>query len=195
MQLTPTPSTRPTGRGLGRRVADIVMSNRPDEVEGDPGPIIAGPLVLPFEAVPVPMLIADPAGDVMAANVRWVQLSGLSTTASLGGGWLSVLTQDSGSKLRADVRRVADHRTGATVDYSCRAAPGQRWRWWLQPYERAGERLVCIAVADINDHQKRKARPCPQADLRSTLAGLPDLFDELDEILGSIDRLARSKRL
>jgi PAS domain S-box-containing protein len=213
VQLTPTPTTRPTGRGLGRRVADIVTSTELAEGEGDPGPIIAGPAVVPFEAVPVAMLIADPAGETMAVNVKWVQLSGLSTMTSLGNGWLGVVSPENRSKLRADVRRVANTGSSATVDYQLHSAPGRWWRWWLEAYGPAGERLVGIAVADISDRHKRSGRSCPSGtseqaepapkgsqsavpvDVRAALAVLPDLFDGLDEVLTSIQQLARSGRI
>jgi hypothetical protein len=56
-------------------VADIVTDTELPDGDTRPGPIIAGPAVVPFEAVPVAMLIADPAGEALAVNLKWVQLS------------------------------------------------------------------------------------------------------------------------
>jgi PAS domain S-box-containing protein len=196
---------------LGRRVADIVTDTELTEGEGRPEAIIAGPAVVPFEAVPVAMLIADPAGEALGVNMKWVELSGISTMASLGSGWLEAVSPDWRSKLRADVRRVATVGTGLAVDYP-RWSPTGRWtRWWLQAYERAGERLVGIAAADIAEHHKRAGRSCHSAPDHRTapgsgvgrlpagavtvLAELPDVLDDLDTVLRRIGDLASRGRL
>jgi hypothetical protein len=105
---------------------------------------------------------------------------------------------------------VAITGAGSTVDYPWRSVPGRWTRWWLQPYDRAGERLVGIAVAEIAEHHKRSGRSCqPHPDQRPAprppasrippgmgplLAELPVLCDHLESLLAPLDRLARTGR-
>ncbi|MGC8514134.1 MAG: hypothetical protein ACP5P1_14040 [Acidimicrobiales bacterium] len=78
-------------RGLGRRVAEIVEGHTGREPGGANQSLVSVPSVVPFEVVPVAMLLADSQAQVVAANARWSEWSGLAVEDSLGSGWSSAL--------------------------------------------------------------------------------------------------------
>jgi hypothetical protein len=135
------------------------------------------------------MLIADSSAEVLAVNTKWLQLSGLSTISSLGVGWLSVLDSEAGSRLLADVRRVAASGSDATGDYQWTSAPGRWTRWWLAPYGWAGQKLVGIAVAEVDTDQHL------DPGLDDLLGELPALFRNLEALLVTLDQLSVEGRI
>jgi diguanylate cyclase (GGDEF)-like protein len=111
-----------------------------------------------LEVVPFAMLIADGAAQVLAVNGRWMELSGLGRSNSLGPGWLSVLEPDTRSRLREEVLRVAREGVSATVDHQIGVPPHSRWvRWWISRHELEGTPLVAIGAADVDDDYARQA--------------------------------------
>jgi hypothetical protein len=154
--------------------------------EAAPRAILGGPAVVPFEIVPLAMLIADSSAEVLAVNTKWLQLSGLSTISSLGAGWLNVLDSESSSRLLADVRRVAASGSDATADYQWTSSPGRYTRWWLAPYGWAGQKMVGIAVAEVDTDQHPDVEP----GLDELLGELPALFRNLEALLTTLVQLA-----
>jgi diguanylate cyclase (GGDEF)-like protein/PAS domain S-box-containing protein len=111
-----------------------------------------------LEVVPFAMLIADASGQALAVNGKWLDLSGLGRSNSLGAGWLSVLDPDTRHRLREDVVRVAAGEDGHTIDYQMGSELHRRWaRWWISRHELDGLPLVAIAVADVDDDYSRQA--------------------------------------
>ena len=114
--------------------------------------------VAALEVVPFAMLIADATGQALAVNGKWMDLSGLGRSNSLGAGWLSVLDPETRHRLREDVVRAAADGEGATVDYQMGAELHRRWaRWWISRHELDGLPLVAIGVADVDDDYARQA--------------------------------------
>jgi diguanylate cyclase (GGDEF)-like protein len=110
-----------------------------------------------LEVVPFAMLIADGSAHALAVNQKWLELSGLNKSASLGFGWLSVLDPDSRARLREDALRVAAGGGLATADYQLGGETLGRWtRWWVSRHELDGMPLLAIAIADVHeDHTKQ----------------------------------------
>jgi diguanylate cyclase (GGDEF)-like protein/PAS domain S-box-containing protein len=103
------------------------------------------------------MLITDGAGGALAVNTKWMELSGLGRSESLGQGWLDALNSEVRYRLREDVLRVAGTGDGTTVDYQLDSATGRRWaRWWVSRHELDGIPLVAVAAADIEDDYARQ---------------------------------------
>lgn len=136
--------------GLGRRVADIVGGG-PDGADpcDAPGGLLTGPVVVAMDVVPFPMLIADSTGRALATNQRWLDLSGLERHGSMGYGWLSVLRPEDRLALRSQVERVAAGDPDLRADYAWLPGGGGRATWCLASHQRAGERVVGIAVGSV----------------------------------------------
>jgi PAS domain-containing protein len=187
-----------------------VSGTNPTFSRDTPWPLVAGPAVVPFDAVPFAMLIVDPAAEVVALNTKWLQLSGLTRAASFGSGWLSILPPASRSEVRIGVRAVATTGASATAEYRVGAA-GRRTRWWLTSYERVSEGLVSIAVADSAPADPAVTEP-PRADpavsdaaaasgsepegdrlCDELLAALPTFFHRLEAVLATLGELVHER--
>ncbi|HET6963334.1 MAG TPA: PAS domain-containing protein [Acidimicrobiales bacterium] len=127
-------------------MADIVGSPGGAAPSDAPGGLLTGPVVVPMDVVPFPMLVADSAGRALASNQRWRDLSGLGGDGSMGYGWLSVLRPEDRLALRSQVERVAAGDPDLRADYVWLPGGGGRATWWLASHQRAGERVVGIGV-------------------------------------------------
>lgn len=179
----------PRRTGLGRRVADIVGGGDPlldPEAQGGPA-VLGGPVVVPLEMVPFPMLVADCAGQVLATNRRWADLSGLAPPASLGYGWTGVLGPADRYLIETEVERVAADGEATRIELGWEATSSTfgftRSTWWIAPHAGAGERLVGIAVALDAPGAALRADRDPLA------AEIPELLRSLDALMGTLDRL------
>ena len=147
-----------------------------------------------LEVVPFAMLIADGTGQVLAVNGKWIDLSGLGRTNSLGAGWLSVLDPDTRHRLREDVARVAAGGDGATVDYQFGSELQRRWaRWWISRHELDGLPLVAIGVADVDDDYARQANLYHLAT-HDSLTGLINRSHFIECLDQALRRTARQSR-
>jgi hypothetical protein len=181
-------------------VSDIVA----EQPAARTGGVIAGPRVVPFDAVPLAMLVADSSGGVLAVNDRWVELSGRPGVESLGEGWLESLDACSSARLRAAVGRAARMRAavgraagGPAVVTVESLLAGRPSRWVLASYEWAGETLVGIAVETLGESRLApvesrlapvESRLAPAAgDLDAVLRELSSLCDDLDGLLGRLE--------
>lgn len=156
---TPYPTRR---TGLGRRVADIVGGTEPAQGLEAPGGLLAGPTVVPVELVPFPMLISDGAGRVLAVNQRWIRLTGLTPTDSRGSGWLAAVHPDERPAVRALVESVAGGAPIRRGEFAL-LPTGTMRSWWLASHERAGQRLVGIAVGEPVGREAPAATPASAA--------------------------------
>jgi hypothetical protein len=171
-------------------VSDIVA----EQPAARTGGVIAGPRVVPFDAVPLAMLVADSSGGVLAVNDRWVELSGRPGVESLGAGWLESLDACSAARVRAAVGRAAGGQAVVTVESLLAGRPS---RWVLASYEWAGETLVGIAVETLGESRLApvesrlapvESRLAPAAgDLDAVLRELSSLCDDLDGLLGRLE--------
>ena len=166
-------------------------------LDGTDGPHLApGPQVIPVDAVPLAMLVADRGGRVQAVNERWVQVSGLSRAHSLGSGWLDALPEAERASLQAVVDQVAAGGPGRRLDYSW--GPGEdagRATWFLASIAGAGETLVGIAI-DVHPPTPA-AEAAPDRRTGSTgrveddpvRAELVGLLRSVDALLTTLDRV------
>ena len=172
MQLTSTHHhRRPAGRALGRRVADILAD---PPVDHEAPAVLARPDVVPFEAVPFAMLVANSDAQVLAANKRWTDLSGVDPSASLADGWLASFTEDQATRVREKMQRVA--ATGAPAAFDCTLGT-----CWASPYNWAGETLVGIAFTPAIRGRTGSWR-------RWLLAEVAALCDELEHVLNTMEK-------
>jgi PAS domain S-box-containing protein len=134
--------------GLGRGWAEI--RGMFDEAAPGSGTasLLAGPEVVPLEAVPVALLIADWSGRVRAVNARWAELSGLTPEESMGAGWLQALARPDRPAIEAALSRL---ECGPAVDggESRWAEREGRAVWHVAAESRAGERVIGIAVTHL----------------------------------------------
>ncbi len=147
-----------------------------------------------LELVPFAMLVADGAGRVIGANRRWSEISGLDEIASLGRGWLDALSGDSRALLERDLDRVAARGGTACSDHQLSGGGSSRWtRWWLSRHLQAGEPLVAMAAADVDDDYARQASLYHLAthDALTGLANRSHFVDSIEQALRRNQRQAR----
>lgn len=147
-----------------------------------------------LEVVPFAMLIADASARALAANAKWMDLSGLGRANSLGPGWLSVLEPDARARLREDVVRVAREGGTVTVDYQLGAGSRRRWtRWWISRHELDGFPLVAIGAADVEEDYARQANLYHLAthDSLTGLINRSHFIECIDQALRRSQRQAR----
>ncbi len=150
-------------RGLGRRVAEIVEGHTGREPGGANQSLVSVPSVVPFEVVPVAMLLADSRAQVVAANARWSEWSGLAVEDSLGSGWSSALGEDERRAVTAELTQLVREVTDGAAGQSARAVLGPGRRWWLAPFESSGQILIGIVVADSGtDEAVATSLPMPE---------------------------------
>lgn len=192
---------RQPGRGLGRRVAEIVADQSFPERHGS---ALADPRVVPFDAVPVAMLVADASAAVLAVNARWVAMSGRSAASSLGPGWLEGFDPLARGRMRAEIRRVAEAGEATIVECRMGAPPSVTTRWLLASYQWAGETLVGIvaeslaaepiaaepAGSEAAGDARRGGEKLQRGDeklRRRLVAELPAVCTQLEELLARIE--------
>ncbi len=193
---------RQADRGLGRRVAEIVGQHSGSEQGGGPGPLLGGPAVVPFEVVPVAMLVADSRASVVAVNSRWCEWAGLDPEDSLGSGWTLALTDEEKTQVTGELRDLAESISEGVGEPSARTVAGPRRRWWFAPFDSAGQVLIGIVVAEeetdlgIAVIPGQGSSPSPGAinDEAPALGGTPGLLDGMDAVIGVLARLARNIR-
>ncbi len=149
--------------------------------ERDRGPLVAGPEVVPLEAVPFPMLMADGDGRVRSVNSRWVRASGLSREQAAGTGWLAALAPDQRPLVSQAVERIrhgGDHYRGR-----------HRWAerptlatWYMTSHRQAGDLLIGIAVTETDPGSGPPPDPY-RAELRALLSSAESLAATLDRLL------------
>ena len=147
-----------------------------------------------LELVPFAMLVADGSGRVIGANRRWSEISGLDEIASLGRGWLDALSGDSRALLERDLDRVAARGGTACSDHQLSGGGSSRWtRWWLSRHLQAGEPLVAMAAADVDDDYARQASLYHLAthDALTGLANRSHFVDSIEQALRRNQRQAR----
>jgi diguanylate cyclase (GGDEF)-like protein len=111
-----------------------------------------------LEAVPFAALLAEPSGNVIAVNQRWVALSNLSEEASLGPGWLDAVDPEAGDRIRSQIAAVNERLTPLPTDYQLITRDAGRWtRWWVSSHDYDDKPLVVIAVADVHEERTREA--------------------------------------
>jgi diguanylate cyclase (GGDEF)-like protein/PAS domain S-box-containing protein len=111
-----------------------------------------------LDAVPFAALLAEPSGNVIAVNQRWVALSGLDEEGSLGPGWLDAVDPEAGDRIRGQIAAVNDRLTPLPTDYQLISRDAGRWtRWWVSSHDPSGQPLVVIAVADVHEERTREA--------------------------------------
>jgi len=185
---------RSAPRGLGRHVSDIVA----EQAAARTGGVLTGPRVVPFDAVPLAMLVADRSGAVLAVNDRWVALSGRPGMESLGAGWLAPLDACSAARMCAAVDRAAGGPATVTVELALAGRPS---RWVLASYEWAGETLVGIAVETLDERGVAGAPATVPTDVdrvppagarrfAQVLRELASICDDLDGLLRRLEAAA-----
>jgi PAS domain-containing protein len=166
--------------GLGRRFAEIVGPAGPNGA-AELTRLLSGPAVVPLDAVPVAMLVADRSGRVRAANARWTALSGLDATSSLGSGWLAAIREEQRASLQAAVDQVA---AGGPPRRLCRRwgpAGGGAAIISLSSVEQAGDRLIGIAV------EPAPGRPAPLGEeVIGLLRSVDALMETLDRVVARL---------
>lgn len=178
--MAPNFTTVPSGRGLGRRVSEIVESAGTIDIEDLPRALIR-PGVIPLDALPIAMLVVTSGGEALAANDNWSELTGLSRSASLGRGWLDALRDRDREVLTSYLDGTVDDDQVRVVDTALGCRAGAWTRWWLQPYERAGERLIALGAAEVVD--ERAFWDVVLQELPPVLSRLDAIFDDLGHVL------------
>lgn len=197
-----TESGRHVSRGLGRRVAEIVEGHIRQDPGGANRSLVSVPSVVPFEVVPVAMLLADSRAQVVAANARWCEWSGLGVEDSLGSGWTVALGDDERRVVTAELAQLALDTAGGAAGLSARAVMGPGRRWWLAPFESSGQMLIGIVVAESGiaqavtstSHGLAPAGPdAPRSQVRAgqTAAG-SDLLRGVEAVIEVMTELAAS---
>ena len=193
-------------------MAEIVGQHSGSEQGGVPGPLLGGPAVVPFEVVPLAMLVADRRASVVAVNSRWCEWSGLDPEDSLGSGWTLALADYEKAQVTDELRDLAEAISVGAEEPSARVVAGPRRRWWLAPFESAGQVLIGIVVAEEGSDPDA----VPVANEESSLAATsvaphpagsgtnerdedmrnaaPGLLDGMDAVIGVLARLARNIR-
>lgn len=174
--MTPRYATISSGRGLGRRVSEIVESAEAIVTEDLPRALV-GPGVIPLDALPLAMLVVTPSGEALAVNEHWSELSGLPRSGSLGRGWLGALREPTRQVLRSYLEGTMGSVRAWVVDLEFGSEGGTWTRWWIQPYEAAGERLIGLAVAALVDD--RAFWSVVEHELPPVLSRLDALFLDL----------------
>ena len=139
---------RHVSRGLGRRVADIVEGHTGQDPGGANRSLVSVPSVVPFEVVPVAMLLADSRAQVVAANARWSEWSKLGVEDSLGSGWTVALGDEERRVVTTELVQIVREMAEGAAGPSARAVMGPGRRWWLAPFESSGQMLIGIVVAE-----------------------------------------------
>ena len=195
----------PTRRtGLGRSVADIVRASEHPRRGGAAGRLLSAPAVLPLDLVPFPMLVADPVGRVLAVNQRWVRLTGLAESESTGSGWLAALRPQDRSEAVSLVQAVGAGSPGTRSEFGLRSTGAATFGWWLVAHERAGERLVGLAIGEVSRDPSSRDPVVPDPVVGDVVESDPVVGDpvvgdpvvgdpgEGDPVLGELPALLRS---
>jgi hypothetical protein len=110
--------------------------------------LVSVPSVVPFEVVPVAMLLADSRAQVVAANARWSEWSKLGVEDSLGSGWTVALGDEERLLVITELVQIVREMAEGAAGPSARAVMGPGRRWWLAPFESSGQMLIGIVVAE-----------------------------------------------
>lgn len=140
-----------------------------------------------FDTFPVAGLLAVEAGNVMATNQAWKDLTGLSESASTGRGWSGVFDAMDLVALDDRLETLKANGDSATVDLRTLIRGTRRWtRWVLRLDDTSGAALVTIAVVDIDAAMIREAdlRHHASHDSLTGLLNRAEFFALGREILG-----------
>ncbi len=129
-------------------MAEIVEGHIGREPGGANRSLVSVPSVVPFEVVPVAMLLADSRAQVVAANARWSEWSGLAVEDSLGSGWSVALGDDERRAVTSELAELVREMANGAAGVDARAVLGPGRRWWLAPFESSGQTLIGIVVAE-----------------------------------------------
>lgn len=159
------------------------------------GGSLDGYLQKALELVPFAMLVADGTGQVLGVNQRWVDMTGLDASRSLGRGWMDALIGDSRMQLQHELDQVAAEGGTSCSDHQLAAADSPRWsRWWLSRHVHGGIPLVALAAADVHDDYARQASLYHRAT-HDALTGLANRSHFVESIEQALRRNQRQARL
>ena len=147
-----------------------------------------------LELVPFAMLVADGSGQVLGVNRRWVEMTGLDDSRSVGRGWLDALIGDSRMRLQQELDQVASEGGTSCSDHQLAGAGSPRWsRWWLSRHLHGGIPLVTLAAADVDDDYARQASLYHRAthDALTGLANRSHFVESIEQALRRNQRQAR----
>ena len=187
----PTHITRRAG--LGRRVNEIISLTEHTEAHSPRQSLLDGPSVVPFDAVPFAMLVSDPSGEVLAVNESWETFSGLSERESLGTGWLDVLPPEGRSRLRNQLHHVASTGGEGSSEHRWGSGHCQMTRWWLRYYEKSGQKLVGVAVAEsagLRSSEDAARHRSVQRHRRALVTELVGLFENLEALTVTLHQMS-----
>lgn len=156
-------------------MADVIAGEeplvRPNSV------FVDGPVVVPLEALPFPLVIAERGGRALAVNTRWSRRSGLDPAASLDLGWLDAFEPRSASRLRTDIERVAAGDGEACGRYAWRREAVEPLTWHLAPFVQPPDVLVSLALVESRR----------DAALRAVLMALLGVVAGVERLIGSLE--------
>lgn len=161
-------------RGAGeRRVEGELLSHDQPGAARDGGPVardslrpkarigVAGldqntlPAVLraAVAVAPVAMLVADSGGRLLAANRRWIDLTGPADVTGRPEAWTAVFESSSRRRMEQHLADIAAGRPApASVDAEVATPTGRRWtRWWARRETFDSTPVVVLVVVDVHD--------------------------------------------
>lgn len=125
------------------------MADPPENPQAD----LVGLLDAVVRLSPVPMLIADADGRLLAANARWFRLSCSDTVAPAGpGAWPDGLDPPARRRLHEEMNRQAAGGAPATLELQMHVPTGVRWtRWWIHRRQIDRQPLLVLVVVDVHE--------------------------------------------
>jgi hypothetical protein len=153
------------------------------------------------------MLVADDRACVVAVNSRWCEWSGLDPEDSLGSGWTLALADEERSVVTEELLCLAKAISQGVEGVSSTAVAGPGRRWWLAPFESAGQVLIGIVVAEQGGGLQGGGLQGGDAPSESSspfltttdhddesLSVTPGLLDGMDAVIAVLARLATNIR-
>lgn len=120
---------------------DVHAGDKP--APGDPG---LDELAAVLSVLPLASLVLTADGSALAVNEEWALLSAVPGRASLGEGWLGVVTPADREPLRRLLAGAVAAGKPGSADFRLTGSGGDRTsRWWWRP-GGPGRLVVCVAV-------------------------------------------------
>jgi len=127
------------------------MDHRQEVPEGD----LTDLLDAVARLAPVPMLIADADGRLLAANQRWRDLAGVDEGTSQR--WTGCLDSSGRHRLARAMDECAEAGTPACLDLEMQGPAGPRWsRWWMHRRLIESTPVVVLVAIDLHDDMRQR---------------------------------------
>lgn len=141
--------------------------------------------------LPVPAVVTDASGGLLAANPAWEELCGGSADPARPGSWAECLDPVSRRRLRSEMERVAERGEPATVELEMQLPGGARWtRWWLHRRRIDTTPVLVLVAIDVHEEtvQRQDLRHLATRDDLTGLVNRRCFLETVEQALRRIER-------